>query len=564
MNDAEFISLLDRLRDEPHETEWLEFKANSHESQEIGEYLSALANAVALLGKSKSYLVYGIEDGTHTVVGTSFDPITEKVKGNQLLPLWLSLGLHPNVGFEIHPFEYQGKRVVLFSINPAFDRPVKFYGKAYIRDGTSKTELSRYPDKERQLWNRRVDWSAQVCETATIEDLDEAAIAKARKEFIIKYPAQTEAVEGWTDITFLNKAKVTIQGRITNTALLLLGKPESSTLMNPAVARISWFLKNERKEDLDYEHFDPPFLMSGDRLLARIRNLTVRELPSGTLFPIEMTQYDTWVIREALHNCIAHQDYCLCGRIQVVETPDALLITNVGSFLPGTIENVIYQDAPPEIYRNPFLAMAMVHLNMIDTQGGGIKRMFQRQRSRFFPMPDYDLSQPERVAVKISGRILDERYARILMSKTDLDLETIILLDRVQKRQAITREENKQLRTANLVEGRYPNLIVAAQIAAVTGEKAKHILDKGFNNQYYLDLIVKIISELQPVSREDIDKMLLDKLPEVLTKEQKLEKIHNLLANLSRKQGLIRNEGNRRCPRWVLNDKLASQTNKNQ
>ena len=128
----------------------------------------------------------------------------------------------------------------------------------------------------------------------------------------------------------------------------------------------------------------------------------------------------------------------------------------------------------------------------------------------------------------------------------------------------ITREENKRLRAANLVEGRFPNLAVAAQIAAVTGEKAKHILDKGLDNQYYLDLIVIIIRKHQPVSREDIDKMLLDKLPEVLTKEQKLEKIHNLLANLSRKQGLIRNEGSRRYSRWILNDGLASQTNENQ
>ena len=142
-----------------------------------------------------------------------------------------------------------------------------------------------------------------------------------------------------------------------------------------------------------------------------------------------MTQYDTWVIREALHNCIAHQDYGLCGRIQVVETPDTLLLTNVGSFLPGNVETVIFQDAPLEIYRNTFLAAAMVNLNMIDTQGGGIKRMFQKQRNRFFPMPDYDLSQPERVSVKIGGRILDEHYARLLMSQTDLDLETIILLD---------------------------------------------------------------------------------------------------------------------------------------
>lgn len=554
MTTEELTALLDRLRAESRETEWLEFKTNPHEPQFLGEYLSALANSAGLLGKPRAYLVYGIADGTHAVVGTTFDPAAEKGSGNQLLPLWLSLGLQPNVGFEFYPFEYHGKKVVLFEINPAFGRPVKFKGVAYIRDGTSKTLLSNHPEKERQIWSRHVDWSAKISELATLADLDEAAIGKARKEFKTKFSTQASVVDGWNDATFLNKAKVTIQGRITHAALLLLGRPESSTLLNPSVARISWLLKNERNADLDYEHFGPPFLLASERILARIRNLTVRELPGGTLFPIEMTQYDTWVIREALHNCIAHQDYGLRGRIQVVETPDALLLTNVGSFLPGKVETVIHQDAPLEIYRNPFLAEAMVNLNLIDQQGGGIKKMFQKQRNRFFPMPDYDLSQPERVAVKIVGRILDERYAQLLMNRMDLDLETIILLDRVQKRQPITKEEHKRLKTGKLVEGRFPNPIVAAQIAAITGEKAQHIRDKGFNNQYYRDLIVKMIRELQPVSREDIDKVLLDKLPEVLTKEQKLEKIHNLLANLSRKERQIRNAGTRRHSKWVLSE----------
>ena len=552
MNTVELTALLDRLRAEPRETEWLEFKSSRYEPQVLGEYLSALANSAGLIGKPRAYLAFGIEDGTHAVSGTNFDPMAEKGKGNQLLPLWLSLGLQPNVGFEMHTFDYHSKRIVLFEINPAFDRPVKFYGEAFVRDGTSKTKLGNYPEKERQLWNRRVDWSAQTCESAAVTDLDDEALTKARKEFSTKFPAQADAVAGWDVPTFLNKARLTIQGRVTNTALMLLGMPESSTLLNPAVARMSWLLKNERNEERDYEHFGPPFLLNVDRVLNRIRNLKVRELPGGTLFPVELTQYDPWVIREALNNCIAHQDYGLRGRIQIVETPDALLLTNVGSFLPGKVETVIHQDAPLEIYRNPFLAEAMVNLNMIDTQGGGIKRMFQKQRGRFFPMPGYDLTQSQRVAVRIEGRILDERYARLLMRRTDLDLETIILLDRVQKQQLITQAEHRRLRAARLVEGRFPHPVVAAEIAAATGQKARHIRDKGFDNQYYRDLIIQIIREHQPVAREDIDRLLLDKLPEVLNQEQKCRKIHNLLMDLAHKRKLIVNEGSRRRSQWVL------------
>lgn len=551
MNTAELTALLDRLRAEPREAEWLEFKANRYEPQALGEYLSALANSACLLGKPRAYLVFGIEDGTHSVVGTNFDPQAEKAKGEQLLPLWLSLGLHPNVGFEMHAFTYQGARVVLFEVHPAFDRPVMFYGTAYVRDGTSKTELKKYPEKERTIWQRRVDWSAQVCEQSTLDDLDPGAVVKARHEYTTKFPRQAADVAGWDDTTFLNKAKLTIKGAVTHAALLLLGRAEAATLLAPAVARISWILKNERNEELDYEHFGPPLLLNVDKVLARIRNLTLRALPDGTLFPVELTQYDPWVIREALHNCIAHQDYGLRGRVQVVETPDSLLLTNVGGFLPGRVETVVEQDAPLEIYRNPFLADAMVSLNMIDTQGGGIKRMFQKQRERFFPMPDYDLAQPERVMVTLRGRILDERYTRLLMAQTSLDLGLIILLDKVQKGQRVSAEECKQLKAAKLVEGRYPNLMVAGRVAAVAGQKAQHIRNRGFDSQYYRDMIVALVREHQPVSREDIDRLLLDKLPEVLTPAQKLNRIHNLLRQLAEAKTIV-NAGGRRWPKWIV------------
>ena len=206
--------------------------------------------------------------------------------------------------------------------------------------------------------------------------------------------------------------------------------------------------------------------------------------------------------------------------------------------------------APLEIYRNPYLAEAMVSLNMIDTQGGGIKRMFQTQRRRFFPMPDYDLTQPERVMVTLRGHILDVRYTRLLMAQGELDLGTIMLLDKVQKGQRIDADEAKRLKAARLVEGRYPNLLVAGSVAAATGDKAQHIRNRGFDNRYYRDLIVDLVREHQPVLREDIDKLLLDKLPEVLSAEQKASKVHNLLTSLYGKR--IQNVGTRQASKWVL------------
>ncbi len=337
---------------------------------------------------------------------------------------------------------------------------------------------------------------------------------------------------------------------MTRTALLLLGRAESATLLSPAVAKISWILKDADNRELDYEHFGPPFLLAGDRLQNRIRNLNVRAMPSGTLFPLEITQYDFWVIREALHNCIAHQDYQLRGRVSVVEFPDRVLLTNVGDFLPGDIETVIRQDAPQSFYRNNFLADAMVELNLIDTQGGGIKRMFETQRRRSFPLPDYELIKPGFVTVNLNGRILDERYTRLLMERTDLDLEQVILLDRVQKGLPIEKSEHRALKNAGLVEGRYPNLIVANVIAKATGKIGEHILERGFDDLYYRNLILAIVRKHGPVSRKDIDKVLFETLPDRLNLQQKRNKVHNLLQEL-RISGNIVNQGTRPRPAWI-------------
>ena len=234
-----------------------------------------------------------------------------------------------------------------------------------------------------------------------------------------------------------------------------------------------------------------------------------------------------------------------------------MLVTNVGDFLPGDVETVIRQDAPQPIYRNPFLADAMVELNLIDTQGGGIKRMFETQRRRSFPLPDYDLSAPGHVGVSVPGRILDERYTRLLMEQADLDLVEVMLLDRVQKGQPIDREGHRRLKSAGLVEGRYPNLIVAGAVAKATGEAGRHIRERGLDKQYYLDLVLALVREHGPVSRRDVEAALLSKLPDRLSHEQKRRKVRNLLQELRRADRIV-NLGTRSRPRWVLSQGAAA------
>jgi len=558
LTEPDLRKILQEIRDLPAETEWVEFKAarTAFDSRELGKYFSALSNEANLHGKSDAWLVFGIEDKTRSIVGSQYRserPALDHLKGE------IARKTTGNLTFvEIHELHTAEGRVVLFQIPPApRGIPVAWEGHFFGRDGESLVALNMQKIEAIRRQSTHEDWSARICESATLADLDPAAIAKARTEFAVKHPAQASELGGWDNTTFLNKAKILRQGRVTNAALILLGRPESASYITPAVAQISWFLKDKTGADLDYAHFGPPFLQSVEAVFAKIRNLTIRHLPAGTLFPLETTQYDAWVFREALHNCIAHQDYNLCGRITVVETPSRLLLTNLGSFLPGSVEAVIKQDSPPEIYRNKFLADAMVNLKMIDTQGGGIKKMYETQMKRFFPLPQHEI-KPDRVAVRIFGEIIDEGYSRLLMERTDLDLWTVILLDKIQKKVRISKDEFKKLKLQGAVEGRYPNIMISAGIAKAIGESAQHIVDRGLEIDYYQKIILELIKKHKPVTRVEIDRLLLDKLPAVLTPAQKKARIHNYISALAAKQ-LIKNMGSRRCPKWVVVPKSGQQ-----
>ena len=149
--------------------------------------------------------------------------------------------------------------------------------------------------------------------------------------------------------TFLDKAKITIQGGVTRTALLLLGKPEASHFL-PALAQITWKLMGEEQA---YEHFGPPFLLSTTQVLHRIRNIGYKLFPQNQLLATEVSKYDTRVILEALHNCIAHQDYQLRSRILVTERVDRLVFENAGGFFEGKPEDYFSGEVTPSRYRNP-------------------------------------------------------------------------------------------------------------------------------------------------------------------------------------------------------------------
>ncbi len=554
MNPEKVKRKIEELLRLPHETEWVEFKHNYCEPDRIGRDISALSNSACLHHQPAGYILWGIEDKTGNVKGTTFQPKQMEHK-KQGLENWLMTLLGPKLEFKFYEDEINGAKLVLLEIQAASQTPVSFDAERYIRVGSHTRNLRDLPEKERQIWQSRRDWSAQICKDATIRDLSPDAVAKARLEYKVKNPRLADDSDKWDDAVFLDKAKITMCGQITNAAVVLLGLGESKSLISPAVAHISWIL-NEDGVKKDYEHFGPPFILQVDRVLGKIRNLRYRYLPDSTLFPIEIDQYDLYVIREVLHNCIAHQDYDLCGRIFVIEKKDELVFQNPGTFLPGSVEAVIRQDCPYPYYRNKFLADAMVNLNMIDTVGGGIKKIFLAQKNRYFPLPDYEFesghgSNPPSVTVKIQGKILDENYTKLLIRRPDLQLEDVMLLDKVQKHIKITKEECNYLRKRHLVEGRYPSLYISSSIASEVTKKAQYIRNRGLDNQYYINLILSFLDKYHQASRKELDDLLIVKLPDVLSEEQKRNRISNLLYRLSKKDNLIINKGTSRAPKWV-------------
>jgi ATP-dependent DNA helicase RecG len=552
MTPRELSDILDELLKLPDETEWIEFKEakTGFDFRELGQYFSALSNEANLKGRPCGWLIFGVEDETHRVVGSMYRP---QRKDLDSLKHEVAKQTTGGITFvEVFEIPHADGRVVMFQIPPApRGVPTAWQGHYYGRDGESLVALNLGELEQIRKQSAAEDWSAGIVENVTIADLDPAAIRKAREEFKKKNAGLASEVDRWDDATFLNKAKVCINGRVTRTGLILLGKPESEVMLSPARAQISWVLRDDKGVERDYAHFHPPLLVNTEAVFGKIRNLTYRYIKKTALFPDEVSRYDPWVIREALHNCVAHQDYSLQGRINVVEQDNHLLFTNVGSFLPKSVEAVIAQDSPPDVYRNQFLANAMVGLNMIDTIGSGIKRMFQKQRERLFPMPDYDLYEPQRVKVKITGKVLDENYAAVLLTQTELPLQTVIALDRVQKHYAISDVEAQTLRTAKLIEGRKPNYVVSARIAALTDTRAEYIKHRTLDKKHYKGLVVEYLKKFESAEKRDIEEFMLDKLSESLTVKQKRDFVRNLLQEM-RREGAIRSDKPRRGAKWGL------------
>ena len=539
--------LLHEYPQENARCEWKEFKnlKNSFcgdERNDVISYVSAIANMEG------GYLVVGVHDKTLEIVGTdTYNYDRQKA----ILRMTERCANLSSEGLDIDEYITDDTQKTVWVIHiPKHlpKRPVYAHDKAWQRIEDSLVELT--PERMNAILDEPLvtdtDWSAVIVPNATIDDLDELAIAKAKVMFKkVHNRIPSAEVNAWSVEEFLSNAGVMIDGGITRAAIILLGKPVSVFKLRPAVVRVTWSLRDEHGDVVDYEHFTAPFILTVDQILAKVHNLTMREMPGGTLFPDVMQQYDDYSMREVLHNCIAHQDYTLQERINLVENPGFLYYANGGSFIPGTLQKALATHGPQRHYRNECLCNAMVNFNMIDIVGRGIRKIFNEQWKRHFPMPDYEIDAANKeVAVRLYGNAINEKYTTLLKENKELTLEDCILLDAVQKGFRINENDANNLLSRGLVEGEYPDLTISLSIARQTKQVPEYTKLKGLEKDKLKQMVIQFLqnSGSEGARREFIYKYLKDVLPSNKTEEQQLRIVGRLLVEMN-EEGLIRKEG---------------------
>ncbi len=463
---------------------------------------------------------------------------------------------HLNAGMtfeEIYEFDLDGMRIIAFQIPPCeFATPTTWKGVPWSRENESLKEMPRF--KLEAIWGQsRPDWSKQISFEANVDDLDPEAVEFACAKFVEKHAASQSAIERLSQEEMLRKMGFIIHGKVTNAALVLLGRPESTAFLSESAPRITWTLYASDGMPEAYEHFDPPFILQADKVLGKIRNERYRYFNSdATLFPTLANKYEPEVIRELLHNAIAHQDYRRTGKINVLEYGDRIVFINEGSFIPGSIEKAIEPGYRPPYYRNRLLSDAMAKTSMIDQNAIGIRNVYEIQKGRMLPLPTYDLSDPNRVSVTIYGKVLNEAYTQLLAAEPSMDLGTVFLLDLVQKGKPISKDQAKMLRKRGLIEGRYPNLIVSSKVAGIIGAHGEYVRQKGLDTSICKELIVKLL-RTRPCTRAEIVSAIDHALPDGMGEDQKRKHVSYLLQEL-RKDKRIKSEGPRGSAVWSLSE----------
>ncbi len=405
---AEYLaSLVRELRGLPQETEWVEFKVNDAEPEEIGEYLSALANGAALHGKTFAYLVWGVENLTHNLVGTTFNPRASKV-GNEELENWLLRLLSPRIDFHFHTFEMDGKAVVLLEIGQAFRHPVSFRSTEWIRVGSYKKKLKEYPEKERALW--------RIFEQIPFERLIAARGLPADEVLsLLEYPAYFDLMslplpDSKEGILRALSADAMIQREesgawsITNLGAILLAKRLGAFKgLDRKAVRVITYQGRSRVQTLHEQVGAKGYAVGFEGLLGYISSQVPPNEVMGKALRKAVPMYPDLAVRELVANALIHQDFQITGTGPMVELfEDRLEITNPGTPLVKTER---FLDSPPRS-RNEALASFMRRVGACEERGSGVDKVVFQTEYFQLPAPAFETPEGHTRAVLFAHRPL--------------------------------------------------------------------------------------------------------------------------------------------------------------
>lgn len=392
MRDEQYwISLVRELLTQATETSWLELKHNKAEPQEIGEYISALANSAALEGKAHAYLLWGIDDASHDVLGTTFDPKASKV-GNEELESWLLRQLAPKIDFRFHSVDLDAGIVVLLEIGRAFRHPVRFAGQEYIRIGSYKKKLKDFPEKERTLW--------RIFDATPFEDMP--ALEKATIEEVLRlldYPAYfdllgiplPESRDGILRALAADELIEAVDGgrwNIRNLGAILFAKrlADFSSLKRKAV-RVIAYRGTSRVETIREQEGARGYAAGFEGLIGFVNGLLPSNEVIGQALRKNVTIYPELALRELVANALIHQDFFATGSGPMVEIfSDRLEITNPGTPLVDTAR---FLDNPPRS-RNEALASLMRRVGICEERGSGVDKVVFQTELFQLPAPAFE------------------------------------------------------------------------------------------------------------------------------------------------------------------------------
>ena len=407
--DHDLRGILNELRKLPRETEWMEFKHNNAEPDEIGEYLSALANSAALTGKVCAWLVWGVSNENHEILGTSFNPVLTRV-GNEELESWLLRQLSPKINFRFHSLQIESKPIVLLEIGAAFRHPVQFKGTEFIRIGSYKKKLKGFPEKERELWRvfDRIPFDKEI-----------AADNISSKEVfgLLDYPAYFDLLslplpEGRDGVLSALAAEDIIvrsdggKWNITNLGAVLFARRLGNfrTLKRKAV-RVILYKGENRVETVREQEGNKGYAAGFEGLVGFVTNLLPSNEVIGKALRKQVPLFPELAIRELVANAIIHQNFHLAGTGPMVEIfSNRMEITNPG--LP-LVQIDRFLDSPPRS-RNEALASFMRRVGVCEERGSGVDKVVFQTEFYQLPAPLFETTDEHTRAVLFAYREFKE------------------------------------------------------------------------------------------------------------------------------------------------------------